>query len=297
MNMGRSRKSGGDLSEAGLYNGPMLTIADHRRDSAGLTYVYPVVSRPGGRRVDRHQPQRQQRLQLGLYPIAGRGPDRGGPPPKSTSTACAGSWKTSCRRRGRRFSARETPPEAPPGDVAFSGNGEPTAAAAFPEAVASVRDILAARGLAAAVKIRLITNGSLKIVGRCRPASAPSAKRGRGLVQRSTVGRQRDASHQRRPQRPRKNLAQPAAHCRPGADLGADLLVRHRRRRAHGRSADAHCALASAKGRRGWPASISTAWPAVDAARSSPAGTPAADLVAFAAEIEKKTGVRTVVSP
>ena len=45
--------------------------------------------------------------------------------------------------------------------ITFSGNGEPTAAAAFPEAVASVRDILAARGLAAAVKIRLITNGSL----------------------------------------------------------------------------------------------------------------------------------------
>ena len=38
---GASRKSGGDLSEAGLYNGPMLTIADHRRDSAGLTPSIP----------------------------------------------------------------------------------------------------------------------------------------------------------------------------------------------------------------------------------------------------------------
>src|SRR5690606_16071040 len=45
-------------------------------------------------------------------------------------------------------------------DVAFSGNGEPTSAPEFAEAVAVVRRILCERGLAD-VKLRLITNGSL----------------------------------------------------------------------------------------------------------------------------------------
>jgi len=39
---------GGGDGRRGLYNGAVLTIADHRRDIAGLTYVYPVVSRRAG---------------------------------------------------------------------------------------------------------------------------------------------------------------------------------------------------------------------------------------------------------
>jgi wyosine [tRNA(Phe)-imidazoG37] synthetase (radical SAM superfamily) len=46
-------------------------------------------------------------------------------------------------------------------DVAFSGNGEPTSAAEFPEAVAVAAQALAKRNLLPAVKLRLITNGSL----------------------------------------------------------------------------------------------------------------------------------------
>ena len=49
---------GGGDGRRGLYNGAVLTIADHRRDIAGPTHVHPVVS-PGGRRVGRNQPQRQ----------------------------------------------------------------------------------------------------------------------------------------------------------------------------------------------------------------------------------------------
>jgi hypothetical protein len=45
--------------------------------------------------------------------------------------------------------------------VAFSGNGEPTSAPEFPQAVRRVRDVLAQRALADSLPVRLITNGSL----------------------------------------------------------------------------------------------------------------------------------------
>jgi wyosine [tRNA(Phe)-imidazoG37] synthetase (radical SAM superfamily) len=46
-------------------------------------------------------------------------------------------------------------------DVAFSGNGEPTSAREFPQAVMVARDALARHGLSARIRLRLITNGSL----------------------------------------------------------------------------------------------------------------------------------------
>jgi wyosine [tRNA(Phe)-imidazoG37] synthetase (radical SAM superfamily) len=46
-------------------------------------------------------------------------------------------------------------------DIAFSGNGEPTSAAAFPQAVELAGQALRAYGLEGNAKIRLITNGSL----------------------------------------------------------------------------------------------------------------------------------------
>lgn len=46
-------------------------------------------------------------------------------------------------------------------DIAFSGNGEPTSAAEFPSAVEIAVEALQRRGLLSAIKLRLITNGSL----------------------------------------------------------------------------------------------------------------------------------------
>jgi wyosine [tRNA(Phe)-imidazoG37] synthetase (radical SAM superfamily) len=46
-------------------------------------------------------------------------------------------------------------------DVAFSGNGEPTSATEFAEAVTIARRVLVTHGLAGTVVLRLITNGSL----------------------------------------------------------------------------------------------------------------------------------------
>ncbi len=53
-------------------------------------------------------------------------------------------------------------------DVAFAGDGEPTAAAAFPEAVAAVRAVRARHGLF--VPVRLLTNATLLHRARVREA-------------------------------------------------------------------------------------------------------------------------------
>lgn len=142
--------------------GATLTIREHSRNSAGLTYVYPVVSRRAG----------GVSIGINLNP----------------NNAC--NWRCIyCQvpdlRRGRApridlarleteldgflqqvfqgdYLARHVPEDMRRiNDIAISGNGEPTSASGFAEIidlVARVRDRYAeARGL----KLVLITNGSL----------------------------------------------------------------------------------------------------------------------------------------
>jgi wyosine [tRNA(Phe)-imidazoG37] synthetase (radical SAM superfamily) len=139
-----------------------LTVEDHRRDSAAMTYVYPVVSRRAG----------GVSVGINLNPnnacnwrcIYCQVPDlqRGGPPPidlaqledelrRMLDDICSGGFM------------RERVPEDLRvfSDVAFSGNGEPTSAAEFSQAVEIVVRVLDDFGLGERVKLRLITNGSL----------------------------------------------------------------------------------------------------------------------------------------
>jgi wyosine [tRNA(Phe)-imidazoG37] synthetase (radical SAM superfamily) len=138
-----------------------LTVDDHSRDSAGLRYVYPVLSR------------RANGVSVGinLNPnnacnwrcIYCQVPDlvRGGPPPLDLGLlerelagfldqVTRGDFSWQGAAAGRRLV-----------DVAFSGNGEPTSAREFPAAVAVVCRLLEQRQLARTVPVRLITNGSL----------------------------------------------------------------------------------------------------------------------------------------
>lgn len=62
-------------------------------------------------------------------------------------------------------------------DIAFSGNGEPTSAKAFPEAVALVQQIMQEFDLSERVKLRLITNGSLLDKAPVRNAIAELGKK------------------------------------------------------------------------------------------------------------------------
>jgi wyosine [tRNA(Phe)-imidazoG37] synthetase (radical SAM superfamily) len=138
-----------------------LTILDHSRDAAGMTYVYPVLSR------------RSQGVSVGvnLNPnnacnwrcIYCQVPElkRGGPPPidlaqleaelrRMLGQVLHGDWLLRHAPEGmRRLN-----------DVALSGNGEPTTAAEFPAVVNLIGRVLADFDLLGRIGLVLITNGS-----------------------------------------------------------------------------------------------------------------------------------------
>jgi len=139
-----------------------LSIHDHSRDVAGYTYVYPVVSRRAG----------GVSVGINLNPnnacnwacIYCQVPNlvRGNAPVIDLALLEAelrdflaqvvgGDWLSQNAPEGARILQ----------DIAFSGNGEPTSAREFPQAVALVGRVLEAFGLLGEIKVRLITNGSL----------------------------------------------------------------------------------------------------------------------------------------
>lgn len=144
----------------------LLTTEDHSRDSAGMRYVYPVLSRRAG----------GVSIGINLNPnnacnwrcIYCQVPDlkRGGPPPIDLALL-ERELEELLDRINEGIAFGTTGGNTAAGktnrlvDVAFSGNGEPTSASEFPAAVALVHEILAARGLAGKIMLRLITNGSL----------------------------------------------------------------------------------------------------------------------------------------
>lgn len=140
----------------------MLNVEDHSRDSAGLKYVYAVVSRrAGGVSVGINLNINNACNWACIYCQV---PNlrRGGPPPIDLEML---------ERELRGFLGeilfgdylqRNAPAEARRlVDVALSGNGEPTSAAEFAEVVERVGRLIAEFGLQSKVKLRLITNGSL----------------------------------------------------------------------------------------------------------------------------------------
>jgi pyruvate-formate lyase-activating enzyme len=141
----------------------LLDVNEHSRGSAGMLYVYPVVSRRAG----------GISIGINLNPnnacnwrcIYCQVPDlkRGGPPPIDLERMATeldillqdvleGDFLES---RVADAKMRHLV------DVAFSGNGEPTAAAEFPDAVGRVVAVLDAHRLRGMLPLRLITNGSL----------------------------------------------------------------------------------------------------------------------------------------
>jgi wyosine [tRNA(Phe)-imidazoG37] synthetase (radical SAM superfamily) len=139
-----------------------LSTTDHSRDSAGMRYVYPVISRrAGGVSVGINLNPNNACNWRCMYCQV---PDlvRGGPPPIDLAlleseldgflhSATAGDFMaTRVPADSRRLV-----------DVAFSGNGEPTSAAEFAGAVALVGRVLAQHGLSDVMPVRVITNGSL----------------------------------------------------------------------------------------------------------------------------------------
>lgn len=139
-----------------------LRIDDHARDSAGMTYVYPVISRRAG----------GVSLGINLNPnnacnwrcIYCQVPDlsRGGPPPIDLALLAQELGQMLDDILQGDFMARRVPADARRlMDIAFSGNGEPTSAPEFSRAVTVVGQVLAQRQLQGTLPNRLITNGSL----------------------------------------------------------------------------------------------------------------------------------------
>ena len=140
----------------------MLTTDDHRRDSAGLLYVYPVVSRrAGGVSIGINLNPNNACNWACLYCQVDN-LTRGGPPPLDLARLERELDGFLLDVLQGDFMLRQVPPEARHlMDVAFSGNGEPTSAAEFCEAVACVGGVLERFGLKGKLPVRLITNGSL----------------------------------------------------------------------------------------------------------------------------------------
>ena len=140
----------------------LLKTEDHSRDSAAMRYVYPVISRRAG----------GVSVGINLNPnnacnwrcIYCQVPElrRGGPPPIDLALLELELNAFLHQAESGDFMATRVPVGARRlVDVAFSGNGEPTSAAEFAEAVAIVERVLARHHLTHEVVIRLITNGSL----------------------------------------------------------------------------------------------------------------------------------------
>ncbi|MDR0439976.1 MAG: radical SAM protein [Candidatus Accumulibacter sp.] len=140
----------------------MLSIHDHSRDSSGMKYVYPVISRrAGGVSIGINLNVNNACNWACIY-CQVPGLKRGGPPAIDLTRlaaelrdflhgAVSGNFLEQCAPAGFRQLV----------DVAFSGNGEPTSAREFPDAVEIAGRLIEEFGLSGRVKLRVISNGSL----------------------------------------------------------------------------------------------------------------------------------------
>jgi len=139
-----------------------LTPIDHDRDSAGMTYVYPVVSRRAG----------GVSVGINLNPnnacnwacVYCQVPDlvRGTAPEIDLAQLEAELRAMLADILHGDFMQTRVPEGARRlNDIALSGNGEPTSALAFPQIIELIGRVMADFGLTGTIKLVLITNGSL----------------------------------------------------------------------------------------------------------------------------------------
>lgn len=139
-----------------------LTTSDHNRDVSGLQYVYPVVSRRAGGvsigiNLNINNACNWRCIYCNVPNLT-----RGSPPPINLKLL-AKEFRLFLNDivHGDFMQRHVKESDRVLKDIAFSGNGEPTSAKEFPEAVALVQKILKEFDLLDKIKIRLITNGSM----------------------------------------------------------------------------------------------------------------------------------------
>jgi wyosine [tRNA(Phe)-imidazoG37] synthetase (radical SAM superfamily) len=144
-------------------NPPLLTIHDHSRDSAGLTYIYPVISRrSGGLSIGINlNPNNACNWRCIYCQVAGL--QRGSAPATDL-----GVLETELRGLlddvlcGDFYPRFGIPTEQRTiRDIAISGNGEPTSSAEFDRVIELIGWVGREYGLLGKIKLVLITNGSL----------------------------------------------------------------------------------------------------------------------------------------
>ena len=140
----------------------MLSIKDHNRFQEGFEYVYPVVSRRAGGlslgiNLNTHNACNWRCIYCQVPDLI-----RGAPPPVDLdaleeelsvflSQILIGSYLEDQVPKGQRRL----------NDIAFSGNGEPTSAPNFADAVKTIHGVRVRANVPEVVKTVLITNGSL----------------------------------------------------------------------------------------------------------------------------------------
>lgn len=139
-----------------------LTPINHDRDSAGMTYVYPVVSRrAGGVSVGVNLNPNNACNWACVYcqvPNLVRGTA-----PEIDLAQLEAELRAMLRDilHGNFMQMRVPEGARRLNDIALSGNGEPTSAKAFPQVIELIGRVMADFDLVGKIKLVLITNGSL----------------------------------------------------------------------------------------------------------------------------------------
>ncbi len=139
-----------------------LSVNDHSRELSGLKYIYSVVSRRAGGlsigiNLNVNNACNWQCIYCEIPNLT-----RGSPPPIELDVL-----ENELRLflhdiiHGDYMERNVAIEDRHLKDIAFSGNGEPTSAAEFPQVILIVKKILQEFDLLHKIKIRLITNGSL----------------------------------------------------------------------------------------------------------------------------------------
>ena len=139
-----------------------LSIHDHSRELSGLKYIYSVVSRRAGGlsvgiNLNVNNACNWQCIYCEIPNLT-----RGSPPPIE-SDVLENELRLFLHDiiHGDYMQKNVAIEDRHLKDIAFSGNGEPTSAAEFPQVILIVKKILQEFDLLHKIKIRLITNGSL----------------------------------------------------------------------------------------------------------------------------------------
>ena len=139
-----------------------LDVYDHDRGSAGLTYVYPVISRRAGGvsvgvNLNPNNACNWRCIYCQVPNLA-----RGTAPPVDMPKLAAELRAFLRELLHGDFMQRRAPEGARRlNDIALSGNGEPTSAREFEQVVELIGEVMAEFGLLGQIKLVLITNGSL----------------------------------------------------------------------------------------------------------------------------------------